>query len=216
MQKATVAYAQDFIISAVGRGEDPALKMADVLSAGTLSSRFSVVRAQLVVSHALTRGMHEAASTGMRSATEDFVIIKRLWDETAMRLQLGADKLKRMFPPAFAQSLVETRDRSKKSYPGFLVQSMQQSGFVRFGSNDESSGHMIILGKLVSSTASPPIWNAVNTACASLTLDELSEITKRVRCVLQYAFPDGLPANKVCLAALAQALPDLLPWDGQI
>ena len=188
--------------------------MIDVLAEGALTSKTSVVRAQLVVSHALTRGMDDVALTGMKSTTEECVIIKRLWDETAMRLQLTVDNLQRMFPQAFAHSLIETHNRSNNIYPGFLVQSMQQSGFVRFGSNDEASGHLIIPGKLVSSTASPAIWNAVNTSCGCLALDELREICKLVRCVLQYSFPDGAPSNKVCLAALAQALPDLLPWDG--
>ena len=60
MQKSTLAYAKDFIITAVGRGKTSS-KMIDVLAEGTLTSKTSVVRAQLVVSHALTRGMDDVA-----------------------------------------------------------------------------------------------------------------------------------------------------------
>ena len=92
---------------------------------------------------------------------------------------------------------------------------MQQAGFVRYGSAQaHESGHLIIPGKLISSTGSPSIWNGINASCGCLSHAELGEIDQRVRCVVHYAFPDGLSANKAALAALAQLLPDLLLWEG--
>ena len=106
----TKPIAADWLTCAFGRGEKSdavSLKRADVVAQATLSSSDSVRRAQVTVAHALTDGQHERLSDRLAAPgphPQSFaVIIKRLWDETGIRLQLSEKDLRGLFSVTFRQ-----------------------------------------------------------------------------------------------------------------
>ena len=177
------ANASDWLTCAFGRG-DAALQSAkshDTMAAATLASRQSVMRAQAIASFALTKGQHEGLLARLQSPSRpetSAVIIKRLWDETGLRLQLGRSDLAGIFPETFANDVVEAhgRSESRKRYPGYVVQCMQQIAHIRWGVGPEDAEELIIPGKMIPSTSAASIWNAVMRTVPALDVAKLQEL----------------------------------------
>lgn len=215
------ANASDWLTCAFGRG-DAALQSAkshDTMAAATLASRQSVMRAQAIASFALTKGQHEGLLARLQSPSRpetSAVIIKRLWDETGLRLQLGRSDLAGIFPETFANDVVEAhgRSESRKRYPGYVVQCMQQIAHIRWGVGPEDAEELIIPGKMIPSTSAASIWNAVMRTVPALDVAKLQELCCNFRIVALYTFPDAHPSNKVVISSLFDQVDRLAGWEG--
>ena len=68
--------AQEWADIALARGDFSVLKQSDVAAALTLSSKSSVVRSQLVATHALTRGQSSRCKTRLETeASRDRIVL---------------------------------------------------------------------------------------------------------------------------------------------
>ena len=104
--------ASDGLACAFGRGvsHGVGLHKADVLAEQSLSSSDSVRRSQVAASYALTEAQHQRLAERLRPGPHpqtSAVIIKRLWDETAIRLQVSERDLQGMFPMNFVEGLTD-------------------------------------------------------------------------------------------------------------
>ena len=77
--------------------------------------------------------------------------IKRIWDETALRLHVTESSLRTLVGDQVAdraQAVVDNRRARKRLvYSGFTVQTMQQLGFLRFGPRLDDCTDVIVPGK---------------------------------------------------------------------
>ena len=102
--------------------------------AAALCSSISSQRAQVVVAEALHAGMQRS----VRDVTADFrsgagtarqvVIIKRLWDEIALRVQMSPAALSSLLGHTFADNAMATKGLRNRA-PGIVVQSFQQMAY---------------------------------------------------------------------------------------
>ena len=124
--------AQDWLHIAFGRNQG-LLSDHKLLAAASLSDRMSVGRAQVVVSHSLHYGMARKMDDVLGSVgSSSAVIVKRLWDETAMRLQLSYPDLLKVLGHDIAGIVHAIKVKGRGAhYPGYVVQSMQQMAFIR-------------------------------------------------------------------------------------
>ena len=137
------------------------------------------------------------------------VILKRLWDETALRLQCSEEVLKFIVGDELGEQVLERESQGGRgsTYPGFVVQSMQQAGFLRWGRSKESGCDFIPPMKLMCSTSAVSIWNALCAGPGCLSPEELHRLSQRVRALVLYKFPDGLPGNRVVMQQVSEMLP---------
>ena len=130
--------AADWLACAFRRGGSRVrgLHTADVLAEQSFSSSDSVRRSQVVTSFVSEQGQSQRIADrlrpGLRPQTSA-VIAKRLWDETQIRLQVSKRNLRGMFPMKFVDTLTSAHSQSRKRYPGFCVQSVEQVSHFRWG-----------------------------------------------------------------------------------
>ena len=128
--------AQEWLESAMGRGL-ASLRHYDLLAAHSLSSATSVMRAQLVVAEASRSRQAHCVGIGLVGDKSRVATFKGLWDETALRIKVSEELLRKLFGINVSQLLIdrkrESATRNRTAYPGFVVQSMQQAAFLRSG-----------------------------------------------------------------------------------
>ena len=169
--------AASWLSCAFGRGEvtQASLKRADVLVASIFATRLSVVRAQHLVAHALTNGQFGSLASQIdRSCGGTSVfVMKRVWDETAHRLQISHQVLQDLFPGAFADEVARVAQASSQSYPGFVVQSMQQVCFARWSAGPGGGEEIIIPACLIPTTTAKAIYSAVMHTVPSFDVERV-------------------------------------------
>ena len=132
----------------------------------------TTVRAQLVMAHSLQVQMEKAIRAALLNLDPrtSVVVLKRLWDETASRLQLPVESLHQLLGDEVAQTVINSKRKGRGNrYPGFVVQSMQQMGFLRYGSAKESGCELIAPAKIVATTSADSLFNAVSSSIACLS-----------------------------------------------
>ena len=128
------AGAEDLFHVAFFRGQG---LLADhrLCSVHSFSSVDSVRRAQVLAHQSLHDGMcKRLRSTLARAGRTSTIVIKRLWDETSLRVQLSLTDLKRVLGEDVANVADDVKRRSRGGrgsiYPGYVVQSMQQKAYI--------------------------------------------------------------------------------------
>ena len=177
----------------------------------------TTVRAQLVMAHSLQVQMEKAIRAALLNLDPrtSVVVLKRLWDETASRLQLPVESLHQLLGDEVAQTVINSKRKGRGNrYPGFVVQSMQQMGFLRYGSAKESGCELIAPAKIVATTSADSLFNAVSSSIACLSPEELHRLSLRVRALVLYMFPDGLAGNGVVMQKIAELIPNAVVLPG--
>ena len=191
------------------------LKNPAVLAAQTLSSRFSVVRAQTVVAHALTEAQFAALDEKLvlPKTSTSTLIIKRIWDETAQRLQIPPESLTKLFPDAFAEQVIQVARESASKYPGYVVQSMQQAAHVRWANGRDGADEIVVPPCLIPTTTAKAIFSAVMQTIPAFDIGPMNKMCEEFRCVVAYMFPDAVPGNKLCMAVYMHEVDKLAAWE---
>ena len=205
---------EEWVVSAYGRNQcspkDPAL-----CAAHSLSSRYSVVRSQLIAAAALTSLQQQVCQSRLDSvSTTSYCVLKRLWDETQIVLHMSRDNLVHMTGQHLADLLEEVKSRRRRRYPGYSVQSLQQCCFVRWGSGDREGQEFIIPCHLIASTSTRSIWNGLVKSAACFTPTALNTIAANTRSVVVYNLPDGHPSNRLIMGKVAMEAENVVPIDG--
>ena len=121
------------------------------------------------------------------------VTIKRIWDETALRVQVSKSTLQTLIGDEVAdraQAVVDNRRARKRLvYPGYTVQSMQLMGLLRFGHRLDECAEVIV--------PAISIMDGVFQSIPSWHLSKLQELVSKVRCLVLRFFPDGHPSNRL-------------------
>ena len=166
------AGAEDLIHVAFGPGQG---LLADhhLCSAHSLSSADSVQRAQVLAHQSLHDGMcKRLRSTLARADRTSTIVIKRLWDETSLRVQLSLTDLKRVLGEDVADVADDVKRRSRGGrgsvYPGYVVQSMQQKAYIRCGRDVDSAMEIITPAKLISTADADSIYKGIRSALPAL------------------------------------------------
>jgi hypothetical protein len=151
----------------------------------------------------LASGLHQADPSAV-------CVVKRLWDETSMRIQLTEADLHKVVGSQ-ADQVAEVKHRSRGGrgsvFPGFTIQSFQQMCFVRWGKDSESAGEVVLPTKLLVSNTADSIWAGLSSSMPPLSPAELRNISERVRLLVLYSFPDGFPGNVVAMQHQSQEVP---------
>ena len=216
----SLSMASDWLHVAFGRSSSE-LKDMKLLASKTLSSRQSVVRAQRVLSYALLKGQNEQCAELLQARDGDrlsIAVITRLWDETALRLQMTSQDLERLAGPRFAGDVESVRAASLRkrpmSMPGLTVQSMQQMAFCRWGREKHQAQELTVPMKVIATTSFQSLWNAIDQVMPYLNPPALEEISRVRRAVLLHMFPDGLAGNKLIISRYTQLAPHIIPLEG--
>ena len=205
---------RDWLNLCFGRGA-ARVQNYDVVAESCMGSRDSVVRAQTLVAHALATGQAERCKARVEGISAgDTMIVKRNWDETAMLLQMTEEDLRKVLPGIFADEVIEVRSRSERKFPGFAMQTMQQSCFLRWGRLPSQGAEVVVPAKLLPSTTGSSIWNGIIKSIPGLDVASLSMACTKARAVVLYMHPDALAANKMVMTHVGMAIPRLLPWEG--
>jgi hypothetical protein len=163
--------AENWLHVGFGRGRC-SLQDKRLCAAESLSSRLTVSRLQVVIAQSLQSQMSEQmrkvlAETDPKSSV---IVLKRLWDETAMRLQVSVDRLREVLGDGMAEHAIALKKSGRGAngcmYPGFTVQTLQQSGFLRWGRDKEQGCEIIYPARVTSTTSADSIWNAMGGACS--------------------------------------------------
>ena len=106
--------AVDWLHICSGRGHDQ-LGNADVLAARSLSSRQSVVRSQLVVAHGLQQHMFKEIRhlLGAVDTRLSVVVLKRVWDDTALRLATTEQLFRTLLGDSMSDEAVSLQRRGR-------------------------------------------------------------------------------------------------------
>ena len=153
-----------------------------------------------------------------RADSSSVVVIKRLWDETGIRLQMRPAELQRLLGEKMATALTEAKERGRSGrgsfYPGYVVQCMQQMCFVRWANGPLDGCEVVLPAKLVSTNTADSIWAALRASMPALSPQQMIHLASRVRVLVIYQFPDGLPSNVVVMFHLAERIPSALVFSG--
>ena len=78
-------------------------------------------------------------------------VVKRLWDETAIRVMLSEVMLLALMSGSIGEGVLAAKRRSKAKcvFPGYTMQSMQQTGFVRWDDTVSGGQELVISGAVV-------------------------------------------------------------------
>ena len=203
------AQAIEWLDVAFGRGQC-SLTDIPLCAAASLSSRMSVWRSQLVAATACHDATIKGLSAELNKITAaDICIAKRLWDETSIRILLSHGDLRKIIGSVVDDlDAVKQRGRggSGSFYPGYTMQCIQQMAHVRWGRDPEAACEVVVAPKLLVSNTSDSIWAALSTAIPALSPSQLHELSRRVRILVLYQYPDGFPANRVVMAHLAEVV----------
>ena len=146
------------------------------------------------------------------------VILKRLWDETSMRVQLDEQALDLMVGKQFAADVIACKRRGRKGkgslYPGYVVQSFQQMAHLRWGRDEASAQEVFIPGKLIASSDADSIWNGMASSMPGFSVDRLRLIASKARVLAVHAFPDAHPSNRVVIQELIESIPNAVILQG--
>ena len=164
--------------SALGRGQ-ASLSDTALCAAHSLCSVDSTRRAQVLVGHALHAGQTEKIQSILTESIgpNSVIILKRLWDETAIRVQLPYPDLRRMLGEQVAAHAKDVKSRgrgaSRGCFPGFVVQSMQSMAFLRWGPAPTEACEVIVPAKIIASTDADSINNGYCAAMPMFDPDHL-------------------------------------------
>ena len=128
--------------------------------------------------------MHNARTYFQAMATPNahtsVVTIKRIWDETALRVQVSKSALHRLVGDEIAdraQAVVDNRRaRQRFVYPGYTVQSMQQMGFLRFAPRWDECTEVSVLAKHIAGAGTISIMNGVFQSIPAWHPSKLQEL----------------------------------------
>ena len=143
------------------------------------------------------------------------LMIKRLWDETAIRVQLSELDLLRVVGEKVGEEAVRLRQQRQQRqqkkgkgclFPGYTLQMMQQLAHIRWGSLPEEAGEVILPAKIISGTGTVPMYNGLVLSAPMWSPEALSEAASHLRCLILRFIPDGLAANRLVMAHLAQQI----------
>ena len=207
------AAAGDWLNIAFGRGQC-SLGNTKLCAAHALTSEKSVTRSQLVTSHALQSGQVEKINAAMDQldGRTSVVVLKRLWDETSMRLNIDAAALELLTGQTLARGVQEVKRRGRGGkgsvYPGYTVQSFQQMAHLRWGRDDAEAQEVFIPARLITSSDCDSIWNGLCDSMPCFGVDRLLAIASRARAFVIHSFPDGHPSNRVVMQHLVQQVPN--------
>ena len=144
-----------------------------------------------------------------------FIIIKRLWDETSMRLQMSFADLAKLLGQDIAEAAREIKVKGRGvHYPGYVVQSMQQMAFIRWGSRPEEACEIVVSGKIIASNDSDSILNSLMAGIVGLSIPRLRALCARARVVAMHMFPDAHPSNRGVLQHIYEELPRVAILEG--
>ena len=150
---------ETWLDSTWGRGAASTVLNSEAVAESSGTSERTVRRAQTVVSEALlsiqARRLREVREQLARDNRNGFVVIKRLWDETAIRLTLTVSERKALLP-RFADQLVLNHGAGGR--PTYTVQSLQQQGSIRWGVGADQFMMLLIPMALVPSTKASAIF----------------------------------------------------------
>ena len=205
------ATADDWVQVAFGRGQGR-LTDINVCAASSLCSPASVRRSQVVAHQALHDGMCKRLRSVLAGAGRtQTIVVKRLWDETGLRVQLSLNELKGVLGEEIAGAAAEVKKRARGGrgsvYPGYVVQSIQQKAFIRYGRDAESSMEIIVPAKIISTTDADSIYNGICSALPAMAPEELERVASAVRGLLIRQFPDAAPANNVVQQYMFEMIP---------
>ena len=185
---------------------------AKLCAAQSLSSTRSVVRAQLVVAEALhpgmQRGIHDMIMSLQtpESARSRVVCLNRLWDETALRVQMPEASMKSLLDQDFtARALLAKSSRNRA--PGLVTQTFQQMAHLRWGPSSSENCELVISPKIIPGNGADCIFIGLSSKIPCLNPTTLDGLSKQVRTFVLFSFPDGLAANRVCMRLRAMMIP---------
>ena len=207
--------ALDWLHSCFGR-DSASLMDVSACSKAALCSRVSSVRAQLVVAESLHAGMERELRDVVSTlqASHDarhtrVVTLKRLWDETALRVQMTDAAMRQLLGADFTD-LVRASTGKRNRAPGLVIQSFQQMAHLRWGPAAEQACELVLPAKLLPGTSAQSIWAGLVSTLPVLNTDELHKLSLTVRALVLYNFPDGLAANRVCNTMMKMLVPRAL------
>ena len=173
-----------------------------------------------MVSHSLQAGMFAKINAAMAQldGRTSVVVLKRLWDETSMRVQLDYPSLELLAGQTFAGDAVDVHRRGRKGkgsvYPGYVVQSFQQMAHLRWGRDEASGQEVFIPGKVIASSDADSIWNGLAASMPCFDVDRLRLIASKARVLAVHAFPDAHPSNRVVMQHLLEQVPNAVLLQG--
>ena len=200
--------AADVLHSSFGRGQS-SLDDATLCAAHALVGRQTVRRAQLVTATAMHDGaMRTLAGHLGRAEPSSVCVVKRLWDETSLRVQLSDEALCKVLGREVGEACIVAKQRGRGGrgsvYPGFTVQSFQQMAHIRWAQDAGCACELVIPAKLLCSNTADSIFAGLCSTVPCLAPEALKELAQRIRALVIYQFPDGHPSNKVVMTKLLQ------------
>ena len=105
------------------------------------------------------------------------------------------------------------RTKRRLAYPGFTVQSMQQMGFLRWGSQLNACTEVVIPAKIITSTGTISIMNGVFQSLPAWHPEKLKELASKVRVLVLRFFPDGHPSNRLVMAHIYNLVKQAVPLE---
>ena len=188
-------------------------------AAHALCSIDSSRRAQFVVADALNMGMQRELRSvcsqlqALHNIRSGVVTVKRLWDETALRVQMTEASLSMLLGEEFTHHVVAAKNTRNRA-PGLVVQSFQQMGSIRWGPDASQFSEIVYPAKIVPATSAHSLWAGLCSSLPALNTDELNRLSKHVRALVLYSYPDGLAANRVCMTFQMMSVPRALCING--
>ena len=115
-----------------------------------------------------------------------------------MRVQLSEASLRTLLGPVFTQRAAMAKSKRNRA-PGLVIQSFQHMCHIRWGLGASEASELIVPPKIIPGTGADCIWSGLNATMPALCPERLDALSKHVRALVLYSFPDGLAANQVCL-----------------
>ena len=200
--------AADWITSAFAHMDTDNLANVKEVAAKAMVSRHSVNRATTVIADALLSCQRQKVNDIMSvdACRRGVLVIKRLWDETALRVQLDESQLKAVIgDTSFVEELVRVKKLRKGAiFPGYTLQSLQQLSFVRTSAG--GCGEVVIPAKLISGTGTTPMLNGLTRSVPEFSPSRLRDVARRFRALVLRFIPDGAAANRLVMEAFSEAV----------
>ena len=173
-----------------------------------------------MVGHSLHDGMIRCIDGHLKSIdSSSVVVLKRLWDETSMRVQMPAEKLEALLGGDVAGRVIQRKCAGRGGrgsiFPGFTVTSMQSMAYLRWGRNRVDACEVIIPAKIIGSSDSDSIWNGLCAALSALDPAHLRAVASLARLLVVHQFPDKHPSNRVIMQYMAEQVPRAYFLEGQ-
>ena len=166
--------------------------------------RKTVRRAQNLTARTVFRAEEQELTKSLQAA-KGFVVIKRMWDETALRIAGSQTR---------EHNTVKAGRRRE-----VVVQSLQQQCLVAWGVDESSTAlpKVALLAlpmTLVHDQKATTLFKGVDQVLPSLCVQSLRALSATVPIALVMN-PDALAANALVMAQYAVALPNVLIWQGR-